>query len=329
MPYSPVRISVIIPSRNGAKRLESCFKALLNVLGKEDEIVLVNDASTDNTIDVAGKFPCRLLNLPEGVGAARARNIGAQVAKNEILLFIDDDVLVKPETFQRLRFNFENPELSGVVGVLDDEIPFKNSASNIKNLWMRFTYLTCPQEGVGLFYTSIAAIRKNVFETVGGFDNHYSGASLEDTEFGQRVWQQGYRIRIDPQLSVTHVKHYTWSSILKTDYERARALTHMKLRKWGQEFYTSVPMTFQLAIPILFFSPVFLALCVFFKISLGWSVLPLGLFFILTNSWIRFLFRSKGWRLGIAGVLFHPIDCILVGLGMLSACWRHLKGHSY
>lgn len=326
----PLPISVIIPTRNGALRLKSCLDALLAAIGPMDEILIVNDASTDDTALTAAQYPCRVVNLAENIGAARARNLGAREAKNEILFFTDDDVIVKPDTLDKLRTHYKNHEISGVVGILDGDIPFDNDASNIKNLWMRFTYLKCPKEKVGLFYTSVASIRKNVFLDVGGFDEKYAGASLlEDTEFGQRVWQKGYPIRIDTDLAVTHVKHYTWRSILKTDYERARALTHMKLRKWGERFYTSVPLSFQIAVPALLLFAVTFPISWICGIFPLWSLVFLVVFFGLTHSWIRFLFTSKGFRLGLVGTLFHPIDSLVVGIGMLSACLRHLVGKTY
>ncbi|NBX69377.1 MAG: glycosyltransferase [Proteobacteria bacterium] len=327
---SDLPISVIIPTRNGAKRIPSCLEALVAALSPQDEIVIVNDASTDETASQASRFPCRVINLTENIGAARARNVGAKHAKNEILFFTDDDVIVKPDTLAKLRNHYHNPEISGVVGILDSEIPFTNHASNVKNLWMRFTYLKCPKEKVGLFYTSIASIRKTVFQEVGGFDENYAGASLlEDTEFGQRVWQKGYHIRIDTALSVTHVKHYTWTSILKTDYDRARALTHMKLRKWGQDFYTSVPISFQLAIPVLLMSIAFLVLSLVTGLPFLWSSLPVFIFFALTFTWLQFLFQSRGIVFGLVGTLFHFIDSFVVGMGMISACLRHLAGKTY
>jgi len=323
-------VSVIIPTRNGAKRLSDCLQALTRALGPHDELIVVNDGSTDETETIAMRFSCKVLNIPKSIGAARARNYGAKQAKNEILFFTDDDIIVNSDIITRLRSHFLDPNISGVVGVLDSQIPFTDYASNLKNLWMRFSYLECPREKVGLFYTSVASIRREVFYQVGGFDENYIGASLlEDTEFGQRVWQQGYHIRIDPGLAVTHVKHYTWKSIIKTDFDRARALTHMKLRKWGQKFYTSVPLSFQLAVPIFLFFLVVIVSSWVFNFSIWWSTLPLCLYFALTANWIKFLFQSRGFFFGIMGTLFHPIDSFAIGLGMVSAILRHLRGKSY
>lgn len=323
-------ISVIIPTHNGANRLKNCLDALSKSVSKDDEIIVVNDASTDHTEQIVNQFNCRLFTLSENIGAARARNYGATQAKNKILFFTDDDVLVKSDTLHKLRVQFRDPKISGVLGVLDSDIPFKNFASNLKNLWMRFSYLKCPTENVGLFYTSVASIRKEVFEKVGGFDVRYTGASLlEDTEFGQRVWQQGYNIRIDPLLGVTHVKHYTLMSMLKTDFDRAKALTHMKLRKSGEKFFTSVPFSFQLAIPFLLLSVLLLVSALTWNMSFWWSGLCGGFFFFLVSPWINFLFKTKGIVFGFAGTLFQPIDSLIVGLGMITACLRHFVGKTF
>ena len=326
------RLTVVIPTHNGAETLVACLHALRAGALPPDEIIVVDDASTDGSAELAIRSGCRVIRLAENVGAARAKNRGASAATGDILFFTDDDVIVARDTLAHLVENFDDPQIAGVVGLLDRQIPFSDFASNFKNLWMRFTYAKMPRERIGVFYTSVAAMRRGIFLKLGGFDEHYVGASIaEDTEFGQRVWAAGYHLRLDVRVTAVHHKHYTLSQVLRTDFLRARALMLMRLRKWGDKFYTSVPLFYQLAVPVLL-----LALAVLFAavVISNWLLVSTSLvlfvaFYCLFISWFSFLARERGIGFSILAVLFQPIDVIVVGLGMFQAIVDFARGTRY
>lgn len=329
---SNLSISVVIPTRNGAQTLAECLTALRASSYSMGEIIVVDDASTDESANIAERFHCRVIRLAQNIGAARAKNRGAQAATGDILFFTDDDVIVAPDALARLAENFAGSQIVGVVGVLDRKIPFDDFASNFKNLWMRFTYLKVPRERIGLFYTSIAAMRREIFLQLGGFDENYHGASItEDTEFGQRAWAAGYSIRLDDRVIGAHHKHYTLTEVLRTDFLRTRGLMLMRLRKRGQSFYTSVPLFYQLAVPILFLALASALVSLVFGIwNLAIGVLfLLFAFYFLFFPWFSFLTRERGIGFGIRAALFQPIDVVAVGLGMLQASIEFVRGIRY
>jgi GT2 family glycosyltransferase len=323
-------ISVVIPTRNGARTLAACLESLRAASFPPAEIIVVDDASTDATGDIARRFDCRVLCAAENIGAARAKNRGAATATGDILFFTDDDILVSRDALARLAENFDDARVAGVVGLLDRKIPFDDFASNFKNLWMRFTYERMPRARIGLFYTSVAAIRREIFLQLGGFDENYRGASIaEDTEFGQRAWAAGHNIVLDPRVRVTHCKHYTPRQVLVTDFLRARALMLMRLRKRGQPFYTSVPRFYQIAVPMLFAALASLALALLHPIFLAASALLLFTFYFLLFTWFVYLARERGLRFAFVAALFQPVDVIAVGLGMFKAVMDFMGGRRY
>jgi GT2 family glycosyltransferase len=323
-------ISVVIPTRNGARTLAACLESLRAASFPPAEIIVVDDASTDATGDIARRFDCRVLRADENIGAARAKNRGAAAATGDILFFTDDDILVSRDALARLAENFDDARVAGVVGLLDRKIPFDDFASNFKNLWMRFTYERMSRARIGLFYTSVAAIRREIFLQLGGFDENYRGASIaEDTEFGQRAWAAGHNIVLDPRVRVTHCKHYTPRQVLVTDFLRARALMLMRLRKRGQPFYTSVPLFYQLAVPMLFAALASLALALLHPIFLAASALLLFTFYFLLFTWFVYLARERGLRFAFVAALFQPVDVIAVGLGMFKAVMDFMGERRY
>ena len=324
------RISVVIPSRNGAKTLATCLSALRQSSFAPHEIIVVDDASTDNTADIAKQFDCRVIRLDKNIGAARAKNRGAEEATGDILFFTDDDVMVAPNALENAAKNFTDTNLAGLVGLLDTKIPFDDFPSNFKNLWMRYSYERVPREHIGLFYTSIAVMRREVFQSLGGFDSSYVGASIaEDTEFGQRAWATGHYIRLDPKVTAVHHKHYTPSEVFRTDYLRARALMLMRLRKWGNAFYTSVPLFYQLAVPVIGATLMCLALAFLHPAFLVASGLLLITFYVLNFNWLMYLARQRGIAFGLLGIVFQTIDVIVVGFGMAMAVVEFGLGKRY
>ncbi len=323
-------ISVVIPTRNGSATLAACLTALRASSLPPDEIIVVDDASADNTAQIAEQFDCRVIRQRENIGAARAKNRGAEIATSDVLFFTDDDVIVAHDAIANLAERFTDSRVVGLVGLLDSKIPFEDFASNYKNLWMRFTYERVPREHIGLFYTSIAAMRRQVFAQLGGFDKNYFGASIaEDTEFGQRAWGAGHHIVLDPRVTAEHYKHYTLREVLRTDYLRARALMLMRLRKRGQPFYTSVPAFYQLAVPTMAATLGCLALGIITPFFLIASAVLLLTFYFLFLPWFSYLARQRGIGFALLAALFQPIDVIAVGLGMLIAASEFVQGKKY
>ena len=326
------RVSVVIPTHNGAATLAACLESLQASTLAPYEIIVVDDASTDNPSEIAARFKCRVIRLDENIGAARAKNRGAAEATGDILFFTDDDVIVAGEALKQLAQDFADAPVAGVVGLLNAKIPFEDFASNFKNLWMRFTYERLPRERIGVFYTSIAAMRRETFQLLGGFDENYRGASIaEDTEFGQRAWSAGHLLRLDPRVTATHYKRYTLRQLLVADYLRARALVLMRLRKRGQPFFTSVPLFYQLAVPTI--AALLLALFTAL-VTRNWVLAIVGIallctFYVLFIPWLAYLAQARGARFALIGKLFQPIDALAVGAGMAAAVLEFALGTRY
>lgn len=337
-------ISVIIPVFNGERTLPQVLAALACASPPADEILVVDDGSNDDSAAIASKAGCRVIRLDSNAGAAVAKNRGAAAAGSSLLYFTDDDVVVPPDIFLRLNHAFLDDTCDAVVGLLDPRTSASGFASQFKNLWMNFTYARfAGRDRIGLFYTSTAAIRGACFQQLGGFDEKYRGASIaEDTEFGQRAWAHGARIRLEPAMRVTHLKTYTLAGLLREDFLRAAALTRMRLRKFGQPFFTSVPLFFQIAVPVFWLILLLLVLSVaiwvvgsswvtfaFLVPVLSLSVGLLIFFFALNASLLLFLFRMRGLWFAIQGCLFLPLDALAVGSGMMSAALDLARNKRY
>jgi glycosyltransferase involved in cell wall biosynthesis len=222
-------ISVIMPVYNGAEFLRRSLEALACSTVKPSEVIVVDDCSTDNSIDVCRERGVRVLSTPRNSGPAVARNLAARVATGNVLLFVDADVLVKPETVGQMAALFEKrPEVSAVFGSYDDEPGEKNFLSQYKNLQHHYVHQISNPEAA-TFWSGLGAIRREVFLEFGGFDDKkFDTPSIEDIELGFRLRRSGHRIILDRSIQAKHLKKWGAASHMRTEIF-SRALPWSKL----------------------------------------------------------------------------------------------------
>jgi glycosyltransferase involved in cell wall biosynthesis len=213
-----MRIAVIVPVYNNARDLSECLVALKSASCNSSEILVVDDASTDETCLMATYMGVRVLSLARNSGPAAARNYGARHAQSDILFFVDADVAVAPETLTRVGKMFEEqPDLAAVFGSYDARPRAKGLVSQYRNLLHHFVHQNGNREA-STFWAGCGAIRRSVFEQIGGFDEkQFLRPSIEDIELGYRLRQSGHRILLDKTLQGTHLKRWNLWSLIRTD----------------------------------------------------------------------------------------------------------------
>jgi glycosyltransferase involved in cell wall biosynthesis len=237
VPNNSIRISVIVPCHNSRKTLPKTLASLAGQSCQPHEIIVVNDRSTDETATIASNAGCTVANTQKP-GVSSARNLGGKHASGNILLFIDDDVVLDANALRILTDEFADQSLSGVVGLLSPHTPATTFGGKYKNAYMHFSYLNMPNETT-VFYTSIAAIRTDVFLKTGGFDENYISPNIEDYEFGKKLKMNGFRLKSCQDLQVVHHKDYTIKNLLKTAYLRSSGIVRVILRHRGQKLKTN------------------------------------------------------------------------------------------
>lgn len=216
-------ISVIVPFRNAAVYLEGCLDALAHSRGCDYELILVDDGSTDSSLDIARRYGGTILTFAAARGPAFARNRGAESAAGRILFFTDADVICHPDTLARARAQLDaDKDLAAVIGSYDDAPAADNFFSRYKNLTHHWVHQNSQAEA-STFWTGCGAVRREIFLELGGFDESYARSSIEDIEFGYRLRSRGYRIRLCRQLTVKHAKRWTLAGIMRSDI-RDRAI---------------------------------------------------------------------------------------------------------
>ena len=225
------RISVVVPVRNAASALSESIRHLLES-SIPFELIVVDDASTDSSPQVAAASGARVVALDHQSGPAVARNRGLAVATTEYVAFVDSDVCVQENTLVSfVELLDKEPQVAAAFGSYDAQPAARNFISQYKNLFHHYVH----QKGnpnASTFWAGCGVVRKEVFLAGGGFDESYRRPCIEDIEFGVRLVKAGGKIRLDRSIQVTHHKHWTPSGLLKCElFDRGIPWTRLLLRE--------------------------------------------------------------------------------------------------
>ncbi len=213
-------LSVIVPAYNGTGVLPRCFEALAasDLPRQEWELIVVDDSSADGTADLAEAVADRVVRLSGGPrGPAFARNRGCEQARGKVLVFVDADVCVHPDTLQRFASHFRTSNVGSVFGAYDTEPAHPDFLSQYRNLLHRYHHVRGAGEAQ-TFWAGCGAIRASAFNEVGGYDQErYPKPQIEDIELGYRLRDHGYRIVIDPEIQAKHLKKWGFQNMVRTD----------------------------------------------------------------------------------------------------------------
>jgi GT2 family glycosyltransferase len=213
--------SIIIPTFNGASRIEHCLDALIKQLeGRDIEILVVDDGSTDNTADVVGRYPSVRLIAQANAGPAAARNRGAAEARGTILLFTDDDCVPMPDWLDAMLAPFKNPDVVGAKGV------YRTRQKNLAARFVQIEYedkyrLMAGLGSIDFIDTYSAAFLRDRFLEMTGYDTSFPVACAEDIELSYRMSARGWTMKFAPAAIVYHTHPDTFSRYLRKKYKFA------------------------------------------------------------------------------------------------------------
>lgn len=229
-----VKVSIVIPVHNSGQTLKECLSAVVNSDYKEYELIIVDDHSTDRSVEIAKEFPCRIISTGEKRGASAARNKGAQASIGDFLLFIDSDIVVRPDSISKMvnRLLGDN-SIDGLFGVYAASNRFNNFLSQYKHLLACYRDKICEDISQDLFRGAFFIIRKNVFN-YSKFNETIRGASIEDMELGRELIFKGCNLILDKSIEVEHVKRITFKIFIKNQYNRAIDILYSLL---NQRYY--------------------------------------------------------------------------------------------
>ena len=203
-PPTPGRASVVVPARDAAASVGQTVRALLAQDPPPLEVIVVDDGSRDGTGEVARAAGAGQVLRAEGQGPARARNLGLQAARGELIVFTDADCTPRPGFLRALLAPLADPAVAGVKGAYESEQ---------RGLTPRFVQVEYEERyrrmarraSIDFIDTYAAAYRRAALLEAGGFDERYPFPSTEDQELSFRLVERGARLVFAPEARVAHL----------------------------------------------------------------------------------------------------------------------------
>ncbi|MBI4589387.1 MAG: glycosyltransferase [Candidatus Rokubacteria bacterium] len=299
------------------------------------EVIVVDDGSTDDTAEVARRKNAEVVRLPRRSGPAGARNRGAQLARGEIVCFLDSDVLVREDTLDRVVATLrDRPDVAAVFGSYDDSPAAPDWLSQFRNLFHHFIHQQAEPEAK-TFWAGCGAIYRDVFRQLQGFDERrYREPSVEDIELGLRMWRRGYRIVLDKTLQVKHLKRWEWRGWLRTDiYQRAIPWSKLILETGVLPRDLNLQMSHRisalwvgllaLALPLMFLENLAVFGGALYGALVTVSLLLVVTLLVLNRKMYAFFWRKRGIGFMAFAIPLHFLYYFYSGLAFV-LCWvRH------
>ncbi len=234
-------VSVVIPCYNSEKYLENTLKSVFNQTLPVSEIIVVDNNSTDKTVEIAKRLGAKVITEKKQ-GSAAARNAGMKAAENEWIAFLDSDDIWNPH---KIELQMKAAEVFAGASFITCEYQriYPNDNKTERNPALRETlsrfeqfvshgdlFGFCDNIDFSLYQhlylrTSAAMIHKSILDKVGFFDEKIK--VNQDIEFYLRILKDN-SVAIVLDVLVDYMMH---SSNISNDYERKMTYTFRNLEK--------------------------------------------------------------------------------------------------
>lgn len=309
------RATIVVPFHRHLDVLSRCLAAL-DDRPRGVDLLIVSDGATEDCRALALAHGGRVVCTPQRSGAAAARNLGAGAAAGAVLVFVDADVVVSPDSLRRIVAAVEQPSgPTAVFGAYDDEPGDPGFVSQYKNLSHAFVHRTSARRA-RTFWTGFGAVRRDAFEAVGGFDARLPNATVEDIDLGYRLTQAGHEIVLDASLSACHLKRWTIRSVIASDvFDRGIPWTQLLLKYGGMADDLNVKAAYRWSVVLAYAALVFAALAFYDRRFAAGAVLAAAVLTALHRRYYAFFYQRRGawfaaraWLLHVAHHLYNGVS---------------------
>jgi cellulose synthase/poly-beta-1,6-N-acetylglucosamine synthase-like glycosyltransferase len=252
---APPKVSIIIAALNSEQTIGDCLKAVFELNYPRDflEVIVVDGGSKDATVQIAEKYPVKVISTP--LNAPAAYNYAMKISCNDVLGFIDADAKVEKEWLNKLVTHLADPQVAGVSGGIE--------TWNTENAWARGIGYDMANRYARLkkYVTRIATmnllLKRSVIEEAGGFDEHLP--SQYDTDLGFRITRMGYKIVFEPNAKCYHFNRTTVRAFFRQQLQYGKNtlklyFKHSTLAKGDEitDFLMNIQPALMLAVIALF-----------------------------------------------------------------------------
>jgi glycosyltransferase involved in cell wall biosynthesis len=213
-----MKLTVYIPCYNAEKYVGDTIKSLLDQSYPPDEILVIDDGSTDETAEIVSKYAVRLIRHDRNRGLAAARNTAFRNATHEFVGAVDADVYPARDWLEQLLLHFNEGQVAGTGGRLIEA--FRHTPADA---WraiqlsqdlgeQRIVIEGTSHKCIGGFGT---ILRKSAVQEIGGYNERYR-TNYEDVDLCKRLVRAGHRLIFEPKAVAYHQRRDTVRSVIRT-----------------------------------------------------------------------------------------------------------------
>jgi len=297
---------------NGEPFIHRCLASILGEKAGEDEIIVLDNGSTDGTVDTVRSIGNIRLEIAPGITVAALRNRGAKMASNELLAFVDADCILCDGWRDAVAAAFSDKGVHAAGSLYD----LPEDARWIEKAW--FSQKAIGRRRARYINSGNLVVVKDIFLSVQGFDEAL--VSDEDCEFGERFWRSGYFMLEDPAIRAIHLGNPKSLSAFyrKEKWHATSVLANKSSALLNRP--TVMSMLFGIGLMLL---PVGLAGAVLADVACLWLVLPALLVPLFTATYRAYQFGNYRYipELSLLWVIFFlaRLGNMLDTLGVLVA----------
>lgn len=305
-------VSIVVPIYNAEKNIEKCLNAILNSITSDDEVILVNDASTDDSLEVISKYNYTIINNKMNLGAAAARNSGAALAQKDIIVFVDSDIVINKDQIELIREYFiKHESIQTVTARLSDEKKGDSFFSDFKNLYMNFIILD-GELSVNYVYGSLCGTRKKNYvpwpEDV---------RLIEDSVWGYKQIQLGFTIHLLKDIAPIHLKKYNLYELIKNDFQVSTnfAKSFFQNKRWntlyGNEKFGHTSKRQKVSVVLAAVSLLFS----FFNFF--WGAYLFSAWVLLNHAFFKYLHNKRSFSFSLKSISWYYFANIIYFVGII------------
>lgn len=234
------KVTLYIPCFNSSQYLTASLSAVLDQTYPVDEILVVDDGSTDETVKIVSSFPVRLISHGQNKGLAAARNTAFREARNEFIAALDADCVADRDWLLKLMSCFRDESVVGVGGCLiekyTDALADRWRARHMAQHWGGGEWEDPP-----FLFGSNTVMKKSRVLSIGLYDERFR-ENHEDVDVSKRLFEKGYRLAYSSYAIVHHLKQDSIESVLRAYWQwyYEHNLTRMRRAEHGFFSYLNI-----------------------------------------------------------------------------------------
>ncbi len=322
------RISVVIPNYNKSDTIGKCLEAAFASAYKNFEVIVVDDCSQDNSVDIIRQYPCKLICLEKRSGSSVARNRGAADSRGDIIFFTDADCLLQKDTLSLINIAFSRAGNDVVIGGTYTKLPYDtNFFSLFQSLFVHYSE-TKNFEKPDYIAAHAMIMSTGTFKKSGGFPEDFLPI-IEDVEFSHRLNRSGRRLIVDPDIQVQHIFGFSFIKSLKNAFRKTKYWCIYALKNRGlltdsgsastelkANVASYVITLFLILLWALTHNPLLIySMPVLFSVNI-----------FVSRNLMKIFFESQSIRFaGLASLYYMIVYPLPVGLGTIAAVFHLLR----